>query len=113
MDQLPVGEVEAAVAAHPKIGAAPAGPEAADSRREQSGVDAGDADLASALAEGNRAYEQRFGRTYLVCASGRSGHELLAMLHERLGNDPGTELAVTRAELGKINRLRLERLVAS
>jgi 2-oxo-4-hydroxy-4-carboxy-5-ureidoimidazoline decarboxylase len=113
LTKLSDAEVEQAVAAHPKIGAPPTGPGGEESRREQSAVDTADADLATALAEGNRAYEQRFGRTYLVSASGRSGHELLAMLHQRLGNDPSTELAVTRAELAKINRLRLERLVAS
>jgi 2-oxo-4-hydroxy-4-carboxy-5-ureidoimidazoline decarboxylase len=69
----------------------------------------GDATLA-ALAEGNREYEARFGHVYLVCASGRSGEELLAVLRSRLGNDPATERRVVRAELGKINRLRLERL---
>ena len=74
-------------------------------------MDASDAELAAALADGNRAYTERFGRIYLVCASGRSGSELLAILHERLQNDEAAELDVTKAELGKINRLRLERLV--
>ena len=83
-------------------------PRAPTSRREQAGV-TGDETLA-ALAAGNREYEARFGHVYLVCASGRSGEELLAVLRSRLDNDPVTERAVVREELGRINRLRLERL---
>lgn len=119
----------AALAAHPRIGARPATeptaatdtasarPPTADpvptisAAREQAGVDIADADLLAELAAANRAYEERFGRIYLVCASGRTGPELLAILGERLGNDDATELEVTRDELAKINRLRLERMV--
>ena len=64
-----------------------------------------------ALAEGNREYENRFGHVYLVCASGRSGEELLDVLRSRLGNDPAYERTVVRTELGSINRLRLQRLL--
>jgi OHCU decarboxylase len=101
-------DVDEALGGHPRIGERADG---AASRREQSGV-SGDATLA-ALAEGNREYETRFGHVYLVCASGRSGEELLAVLRSRLTNDPGTERRVVREELGRINRLRLERLVAT
>ena len=113
LDQLTAADLDAALAGHPKIGARPSGTGGEQSRREQSGVDPGDAELAEGLAEGNRAYEARFGRIYLVCASGLSGPELLAILRDRLDNDADTELVVTRAELGKINRLRLERLVTA
>jgi 2-oxo-4-hydroxy-4-carboxy-5-ureidoimidazoline decarboxylase len=65
------------------------------------------------LAEGNAAYERRFGHIYLVCAAGRSGAELLAVLRDRLGNDPQTEWDVIRAELSKINALRLARLLGA
>jgi OHCU decarboxylase len=101
-------DLDHALAGHPRIGERA---ESAASRREQAGV-SGDATLA-ALAEGNREYEARFGHVYLVCASGRSGEELLAVLRARLRNDPATERRVVREELGKINRLRLERLVAT
>lgn len=111
LGELTVDDLDAALAGHPKIGATPSGAGAEQSRREQSGVDARDSAIIDALAEGNDAYAERFGRIYLVCASGRSGEDLLATLRERLGNDPETELEVTRDELGKINRLRLERLV--
>jgi 2-oxo-4-hydroxy-4-carboxy-5-ureidoimidazoline decarboxylase len=102
-------DLEQALAGHPRIGAGAA----ADgrSRREQAGVlGAGPAAMA-ALADGNEAYERRFGHIYLVCATGRSASELLALLRERLGNDPGTEWGVVRRELGKINRIRLRRLL--
>lgn len=105
--------VDEALAGHPRIGERSQSAGAASSRREQAGVDADDAQLAHALAEGNRAYERRFGHVYLVCASGKSGQELLALLNERLANDPATERAVVRTELAKINQIRLERMVAA
>ncbi|WP_446225385.1 2-oxo-4-hydroxy-4-carboxy-5-ureidoimidazoline decarboxylase [Nocardia sp. IBHARD005] len=100
-------EIDEALADHPRIGDRPT---SAASAREQSGV-AG-ADVRAALAEGNRAYEAKFGHIYLVCAAGRSGEELLAVLRARLDNDSATERQVMRTELAKINRLRLAGLVA-
>ncbi|WP_216903116.1 2-oxo-4-hydroxy-4-carboxy-5-ureidoimidazoline decarboxylase [Nocardia alni] len=101
--------VRAALADHPRIGGSTApGSQAA---REQSGVDAADAVLADALREGNLAYERKFGLIYLVCASGRTGREMLADLTARLDNDPDAEILVTRRELAAIARKRLERMV--
>ena len=71
-----------------------------------------DGDVRARLAAGNRAYEERFGHVYLVCATGRSADELLALLESRLRHDPGTERRVARAELAKINRIRLCGLLA-
>jgi len=68
---------------------------------------------ATALTEGNAEYEARFGHVYLVCADGRSGDELLSSLTRRLRNDPATQRAQVRAELGKINRIRLQRLIGA
>ncbi|KRB76944.1 OHCU decarboxylase [Nocardioides sp. Root190] len=106
-------DVETALADHPRIGERPtgAGDAAAHSRREQSGLDPADVALAERLREGNARYEERFGRIYLVRAKGRSGPELLGLLEERLGNDPVTELEVTRQQLGEIALLRLADLV--
>ena len=104
-------EVEQALAGHPRIGERAEGARGAWSRREQSGMAAADEATAAAIAEGNREYEQRFGHVYLVCASGRSAEELLVVLRQRLSNDPRTEQAVVREELGKINRIRLGRLL--
>jgi 2-oxo-4-hydroxy-4-carboxy-5-ureidoimidazoline decarboxylase len=103
--ELDEDEVAAALTGHPRLGADPM---RASSRREQAGIPAG---MRTALAQANREYEARFGHIYLVCADGRSGQELLRMLHERLGNDMTIERTVLRDELVKINRLRLGRLV--
>ncbi|MHA6625704.1 2-oxo-4-hydroxy-4-carboxy-5-ureidoimidazoline decarboxylase [Pseudonocardia sichuanensis] len=103
-------DLDEAMAGHPRIGDRVA---AGASRREQSAVATAEAGVRTALAEGNRAYEERFGHVYLVCASGRSAEDLLTTLHARLGNDPATERAVALRELAAINRLRIERLVAS
>jgi 2-oxo-4-hydroxy-4-carboxy-5-ureidoimidazoline decarboxylase len=113
---LAVADLAAALAGHPRIGERPDtskdGAWAADwSRREQSGVNADDADMKRALAEANLEYERQFGHIYLVCASGRTGKELLDVLRGRLQNEPDDEWQVVRAELQKINALRLQRLL--
>jgi len=114
-----------ALAGHPRIGAVvpvgaegsagagPAGPDgpAGWSSREQAGVATADIAQRQALAEGNAAYERRFGHIYLACATGKTATELLAFLRERLGNDPGAEWRVVAAELAKINQIRLRKLV--
>ena len=108
-------ELEQALARHPRIGerADAVKHDAEHSSREQSGVDQADAEVARRLAEGNRAYEQRFGRVFLICASGLSGEQILAALRSRLDNDDATESAVVADELRKIALLRLERLLDS
>lgn len=104
-------DLDEALSGHPRIGERPASAHSSWSSQEQSGV-AGAADRVQAeLAAANRRYEDRFGHVYLVCATGKSADELLDILRERLGNDPATERRVVRAELGKINRIRLERLI--
>ena len=68
--------------------------------------------MRQALAEGNLAYERRFGHVFLICASGLSGQDMLDQLRARLGNDTDTERAVVRQELLKIARLRLTKLLS-
>ncbi len=106
--ELTAEDVDRALAAHPRIGERPegSGADAELSRQEQSGVSQ-DTWTRQALLEGNRAYEERFGRVFLICASGRSGEEILVALRERLGNDERTEAAVVAEELRKIALLRL------
>jgi 2-oxo-4-hydroxy-4-carboxy-5-ureidoimidazoline decarboxylase len=103
-------ELERALDRHPRIGerAQAARHDAAHSAREQSGVDRDDADLAARLLAGNRAYEERFDRVFLIRAAGRSGPEILAELERRLGNDDATERAETVDQLRQIALLRLE-----
>ncbi|MCE3554665.1 2-oxo-4-hydroxy-4-carboxy-5-ureidoimidazoline decarboxylase [Pseudonocardia sp. RS11V-5] len=100
-------DLDAALAGHPRIGARSA---RGTARREQGAVATASAQVLDALAEGNRAYEERFGHVYLVCASGRSAEDLLATLRARLANDPAVERRVALTELTAINRLRLERM---
>ncbi|CAA0080587.1 Uric acid degradation bifunctional protein [Mycolicibacterium vanbaalenii] len=110
--ELPDAEIDAALDGHPRIGASVSAAHNPSSAREQARVaDAGEA-VKTALAAKNREYEDRFGYVYLVCASGRPADELLAILTDRLDNDPETERRVMRNELAKINRLRLERLLS-
>jgi 2-oxo-4-hydroxy-4-carboxy-5-ureidoimidazoline decarboxylase len=101
---------------HPRIGEPRSGP-ALDAKqrelaqREQSGAAEADASVRAALVEGNRQYEAKFGHVFLVCATGKSGAQILALLRKRLANDAGAELAVAADEQEKITRLRLEKLV--
>ena len=78
---------------------------------EQGGVAAASAEVLDALAEGNRAYEARFGHVFLVCAAGKTAAEMLALLQGRLRNDPETERGVAAQEQARITRLRLGKLV--
>lgn len=100
---------------HPRIGERKGGaqPErgARWSAQEQAGVNGAEEETRAALAEGNRAYEERFGHIYIVCATGKSAGEMLEILRARLENDPETELRVAAGEQARITRLRLERLL--
>ena len=96
--------------AHPRIGErAPGG---GWSAAEQSGAASAGDRVRQALAEGNVAYERRFGHVFLICATGLSGAEMLAQLQARLGNDDEAERAVVRRELLKITRLRMTKLLS-
>jgi len=107
-------DVDQALTAHPRIGERAEGEhaEAAWSRREQAAVGTDQA-TAQALAEGNRAYEERFGRVFLICATGLSADQVLGALRDRLGHEHDEEAAVVADELRKIALLRLERVLAA
>jgi 2-oxo-4-hydroxy-4-carboxy-5-ureidoimidazoline decarboxylase len=95
--------------AHPRIGdRVPAG---GWSAAEQSGAASASDGVRQALADGNLAYEQRFGYVFLICASGLSGPDMLAQLQARLSHDPQAERAVVREELLKITWLRLTKML--
>jgi 2-oxo-4-hydroxy-4-carboxy-5-ureidoimidazoline decarboxylase len=106
-------DVDEAMSGHPRIGARLDGAHTGSSSAEQAGVARSSVATMTALANANAQYEARFGQVYLVCADGRGGEELLAVLAERLRNVPARERAIARNELGKINRLRLRRLFGS
>jgi 2-oxo-4-hydroxy-4-carboxy-5-ureidoimidazoline decarboxylase len=107
--ELAPTDLDEALAGHPRIGDRTT--HGSWSASEQSGMSAADAGLQQRIADGNRAYEEKFGHVYLVCATGKSADELHAILAARLGNDAETEHAVTKTELAKINRLRLVKLL--
>ncbi len=103
--------------AHPRIGGTKA--EAKQdvqakgwSQGEQSGVAAASEDTRAALARENDAYFERFGYIFIVCATGKSADEMLAILRSRIGNDPAREIAVAAEEQRQITRIRLEKLLA-
>lgn len=108
-DAWTVDDLDSALAAHPRIGQRPvgAGAEAAASRREQASMTDAAADVAAAIAAGNTAYEERFGRVFLIRAAGRTPEQMLAELDRRLGNDDEAETAEALTQLAEIALLRL------
>jgi allantoicase len=101
---------------HPEIGGDLAALEArfpttaSWSSSEQSGIAGAGRGTLEALRDGNAEYSARFGHVFLVCATGKTAAEMLALLRARLPNDPETELRVAAAEQAKITRIRLEKL---
>ncbi|MFW0784303.1 2-oxo-4-hydroxy-4-carboxy-5-ureidoimidazoline decarboxylase [Gordonia sp. CPCC 206044] len=106
--ELTDADLDAALAGHPRIGDRPDNP---SSQREQSGVADAAPEVLAELRRLNAAYEEKFGHVYLVFANGRPAAELLGILEERIENEPETERRITRAELAKINRARLIRML--
>jgi 2-oxo-4-hydroxy-4-carboxy-5-ureidoimidazoline decarboxylase len=104
-------DIAEAMNAHPRIGDRVSN--GGWSAAEQSGAAAAGDAVRQGLADGNLAYEQRFGHVFLICASGLSGQDMLDQLRARLSNDPEAERAVVREELLKITQLRLTKLLSS
>jgi 2-oxo-4-hydroxy-4-carboxy-5-ureidoimidazoline decarboxylase len=105
-----------AFAGHPRIGDVASlrqkyASSAALAAAEQSGVAGADDALLERLAEGNRAYEERHGFIFIVCATGRSAAEMLALLESRIDNSRDEELRSAAREQLAILLLRLEKLL--
>ena len=103
---------------HPRIGetSAPAATSARSaswSRHEQRSARTENGAVQIAMAEGNRAYEQRFRRTFIICATGKSAAEILDTLRRRLQNDDSKELHEAAEQQRQIARLRLKKWLAS
>ena len=77
------------------------------SAREQAGVGAASSDVLDQLAAANQEYLARFGYIFIVCASGRSAEEMLAILRSRLQNEPAAEIRIAAREQAAITALRL------
>jgi 2-oxo-4-hydroxy-4-carboxy-5-ureidoimidazoline decarboxylase len=111
---LDAADWKEAFAGHPKIGDRDSlrtrFPDTAHlAAREQAGVDHASEDVLSALADGNQAYERRFGYIFIVCASGLTAVQMLEILQTRLNNDSATEILIAADEQAKITALRLAR----
>jgi 2-oxo-4-hydroxy-4-carboxy-5-ureidoimidazoline decarboxylase len=98
---------------HPRIGESPSPGSSTQSagwsEEEQQRAAAAKEDVKVALAEGNREYEQRFKRIFIVCATGKSAQEILGILRRRLRNERVTELHEAADEQRLITRLRLKK----
>jgi 2-oxo-4-hydroxy-4-carboxy-5-ureidoimidazoline decarboxylase len=79
--------------------------------QEQRGVQDATPDAVNKLARLNHEYEEKFGFIFIVCATGKSSGEILALLEERLANEPAAELRIAAAEQAKITELRLRKLL--
>jgi len=101
---------------HPRIGEsraekdAPAQSSAWSAQEQQKSATADEA-LKTALKWGNREYEQKFGRIFIVCATGKSASEILEILRRRLHNDEATELQQVVEEQRQIMRIRLKKWI--
>ena len=103
-----------AYAAHPAIGSSKksqkqTGTSAAWSKGEQRGVASASKEVVRKLAELNAVYFKKFGFTYIVFASGKSGEEMLSLLAERIHNPKYVEIENAAVEQAKITRLRIEK----
>jgi OHCU decarboxylase len=101
-----------AFACHPRIGEkkAHAVPQSvAWSAQEQSGAAQAAQRVLAELAAGNAQYEERFGFTYIVCATGKSADEMLAILNRRLASDRATELREAAEQQRQITQIRLRK----
>lgn len=101
---------------HPKIGdrktGSPVSPQSQQwSRQEQSGVQDAAPSAIQKLAALNRKYEEKFGFIFIVCATGKSSNEIMALLEQRLENDAAIELPIAAAEQARITELRLSKLL--
>ena len=115
--QLGPEDYREAFSHHPEIGSnledlrKRFGKTAAWSQAEQSAAMSASEATLRALRDGNQAYRERFGYSFIVCATGKSAREMLELLEQRLPHAPERELAIAAAEQAKITRLRLEKLV--
>jgi 2-oxo-4-hydroxy-4-carboxy-5-ureidoimidazoline decarboxylase len=110
-NRLSVQDWLQAFSKHPRMGERKAPQQVSARSASWSAQEQGNVDAAaqSALLQANREYEQRFGRVFIVCATGKSAQEILEMLHQRLRNDDETELRAAAEEQRNITNIRLNK----
>ena len=100
-----------AFACHPRIGERKVAHASAKSqswsRQEQSAAAGAEEAVLAELAEGNTLYEERFGFTYIVCATGKSAEEMLSILNRRLASEHTAELREAAEQQRQITQIRL------
>ena len=101
---------------HPQIGEKPATGSASArqwAEGEQAGARGASEEVKTRLARANRAYFEKFGYIFIICATGKSLEGMLALLNQRLQNDPSSELSIAAEQQRQITRIRLEKLFAN
>lgn len=93
---------------HPRIGDQQAEGSAA---AEQAGARNADESTRDELLAINRAYEEKFGHIYIVCATGKSADDMLQIARGRMSNNADTELRIAAEEQRKILHIRLSKLL--
>ena len=115
-NSLTAADWQQAFDSHPRIGehkALSATPQSLQwSSAEQSTANPDEA-IKRSLAEANREYDTKFGRIFIVCATGKSAAQMLAILRQRLHNDPATELREAAEQQRQITQLRLRKWLAN
>jgi 2-oxo-4-hydroxy-4-carboxy-5-ureidoimidazoline decarboxylase len=105
-----------AFACHPRIGERKnehaTAQSAAWSRQEQSSAGTASEAVLTELTELNARYEERFGFTYIVCATGKSVDEMLAILRRRVASDRSVELHEAAEQQRQIMQIRLRKWLA-
>jgi 2-oxo-4-hydroxy-4-carboxy-5-ureidoimidazoline decarboxylase len=115
---LPEDAWREAFESHPRIGQNHAQARATEeslrwSAQEQRAALSNDDSTKLALGAANRRYEERFGRIFIVCASGKTSAEILTILEARMNNDAATELREAAEQQLQITQLRLHRWLES
>jgi OHCU decarboxylase len=103
---------------HPKIGEKKAADRVSPKSQQWSGLEQAGVsnvlpEIAGSLATLNEDYEQKFGFIFIICATGKTSHEMLLALRQRLQHDVDAELPIAAAEQSKITGLRLKKLLTS
>jgi 2-oxo-4-hydroxy-4-carboxy-5-ureidoimidazoline decarboxylase len=103
---------------HPRIGESRAEKSGAaqsaawSAQEQEKAAEGGDA-VKSGLQAGNREYERKFGRLFIVCAAGKSASEILEILRRRLDNDEAAEIRQAAEEQRQIMHIRLAKWLAA
>ncbi len=115
---LPSQDWQEAFDSHPRIGQSHAQKHATEeslrwSSQEQRKALTDDEATKLALAEANRRYEEKFGRIFIVCATGKTSAEMLVILEARMKNDAAIELIESAEQQRQITQIRLHRWLES